>query len=257
MFKKKTKKEVVETTEEISKPDFSHLNTPEAARNFLVDNFPGTTIEGWKWKGTDEKDQMSVRVFEGPMKLSAAVIFNPNALEEKFALVLDTSGNYDIGKYDPSTFQNKEMTEEEAIEKLMGHTRPKKDEEKEEEPDTAKKQKKIKKPRLTKKEKEMLDKATQDIMTEHNLGVLNVQIILKQSSMEKRQEIQDTLDTAGVTYVLFETTQQLLHGSDEFSAINSKEQEKVTTLGVECLVDDVQMIRMQIGEYIAAIYRKV
>jgi hypothetical protein len=244
----------------ITKPDFTHLNTGDACLKVLVDNFPGSENK-WKWKSTDEKDGVTVRTYDGPMHISAAVIFNPNALEEKYVHILDTSGNYDMNKYDPSKFLNKEPTQKQYEKNLMSHAMPKKltKEEKKKLNEEIKAAKKAqpKQPKLTKKDKEEIEKLTGQIVTDHNLGVLNCWFILKQDATKDRQHITDVLDSMGVMYVLTEVTQQLLHGSEEFASVNTKEQEKVTTLAVECMAEDGTLIRMRIGDYIAVTYRKV
>lgn len=247
---------------------FKHMDVADACRALLVDTFPGSTASGWKWKSTEEKDGVTVREFElqGRVSISAAVVYNPLATQEKYALFVDTSGNYDINKYDKEKFTHKEPTQKQAEEKLMSHVIPKKltkEERKElkkklKEEQKAFKEAQKKAPKLTKEEKEKLDKMSEDIMTDHNLGVLNTQIIFKKEAVDKdKDHILEKLESLGVMHVVEEISQKLVRGSEEFSAINSKPQEPITTLAVECMAEDMTVIRMAIGEYIAAIYRKM
>src|SRR5579863_667886 len=101
-------------TKKKSKERFPHLNDGDAALDFLVSNFPASSKTSWKFKRMDDiNGGATIRSYSGPMGLSAAVIYNPNAEEEPCALILDTSGNYEPSKYDASKFVNRNKTEKE------------------------------------------------------------------------------------------------------------------------------------------------
>lgn len=230
---------------------FKNLDTIEAAKEFLVDQFPGSTVDSWKRKKVDEKDGVTVRSFEGPSRLSAAVVFNPNALEEQYAQILDTTGDYSIDKYDPSKFVNeapKEPDEKVLADMIKAAQNNQQQEENQEEQESDG----YKKVKVSKKVEKQID----DIIVNNNLNAMNAIIELNDKAVEAKQHIMNELENMGATYVMIEDKCKFVSGSEEFGKDVTK-QKQLTTLSIKCISSDANLIRMQLGDYISAIYRKI